>query len=100
MITDGLTKTALVCEVWGRTSPNHDADDEDSRGMGFHNQVYFIDQPNSRQDVPWRANSFHAGGLQMALGDGSVHFASDDIDIEIFQAFSTIAGGEVNGLHF
>lgn len=97
-VRDGLSKTALVCEVWGRLSENHDAENEDSRGMLFHNQVYFIDKPNSRREVPWRANSFHPGGVHMAIGDGSVHFASDDITLEVFQGFSTIDGSEIGSV--
>ncbi len=93
-ITDGASHTALVCEVWGRTSVDHDEPDEDSRGMGFHNQVYLIDQPNSRHNVPWRANSFHPGGVHMSLADGSVLFVADSVVLEVFQTYATIAGAE------
>lgn len=96
-IKDGLSHTALVCEVWGRTHADHSDPDVDSRGMGYHNQVYLIDQPNHRHEVPWRANSFHPGGVHFVLGDGSVHFAADAIDLDVFQGLATIAGREVLG---
>jgi hypothetical protein len=31
----------------------------------------------------------------MAMGDGSALFIADDIELEIFQSFSTINGSEV-----
>ncbi len=94
-IRDGLSKTAFVCEVWGRKTERHDSPEEDSRGMLFHNQVYFRFPPNANHDVPWRASSFHPGGVHMAMGDGSALFIADDIELEIFQSFSTINGSEV-----
>ena len=63
--------------------------------MGFHNQVYLIDKPNSRHNVPWRANSFHPGGVHISLADGSVLFVADDVALEVFQGYGTIAGAEV-----
>jgi hypothetical protein len=39
--------------------------------------------------------SMHTGGVFILLGDGSVHFASDDIELSVWQGLSTIAGGEV-----
>ena len=39
--------------------------------------------------------SFHSGGASFSFADGSVHFVSDSVNIEIFCAFCTRAGGEV-----
>ncbi len=39
--------------------------------------------------------SYHPGGAQFAMGDGSVHFIAETIDMPTFQALATIAGGEV-----
>jgi prepilin-type processing-associated H-X9-DG protein len=39
--------------------------------------------------------SFHPGTLNWLFADGSVHGLSRNIDMQIFQALSTIAGGEV-----
>jgi len=100
-IRDGSSNTAMLCEVWGRKYPNHQtiAGDprggESSRGMNLHTAVYFGYTPNSNRQRPWRANSFHAGGVNMVFADGSVHFVTDTIDLYTFRALATIAGGEV-----
>ena len=43
------------------------------------------------------AYSFHPGGANFAMADGSTHFISDDIDAKTFVGLCTRAGGEVNG---
>jgi len=39
--------------------------------------------------------SFHAEGAYFVMGDGSVHFISESIEAPVYQALSTIAGGEI-----
>ena len=73
--------------------------------MNLHSLVYFDTPPNyfvvptnncpPHKPNPWKPNSFHAGGVQVAFGDGSVHFVGDYIDLGVFKAISTISGGEV-----
>ena len=41
------------------------------------------------------ARSFHPGGVNAVYADGHVSFHSDSIDLHLWQALSTIAGGEV-----
>lgn len=41
--------------------------------------------------------SFHTGGAQFTLGDGSVRFISENISFSLFIALTTPAGGEVVG---
>jgi prepilin-type N-terminal cleavage/methylation domain-containing protein/prepilin-type processing-associated H-X9-DG protein len=43
------------------------------------------------------ARSQHAGGVNILLGDGSVRFASDSINLITWQALSSPRGGEVLG---
>ena len=60
---------------------------------------------NGTEDVPCRecrtnngeihARSWHAGGIQAAMGDGSVRFFSDNINQATFQALGTMRGKEV-----
>jgi prepilin-type processing-associated H-X9-DG protein len=43
------------------------------------------------------AYSFHPGGMNVLLCDGSVRFLKETIDREAFRALTTKAGGEVIG---
>jgi prepilin-type N-terminal cleavage/methylation domain-containing protein len=43
------------------------------------------------------AGSYHPGGAQFTLTDGSVRFVSQNINMTVYQAISTRAGGEVVG---
>jgi len=43
------------------------------------------------------ARSRHPGGVQVLMMDGSVHFASDTIDLKTWQALGTVFGHEVIG---
>jgi prepilin-type N-terminal cleavage/methylation domain-containing protein/prepilin-type processing-associated H-X9-DG protein len=44
----------------------------------------------------WRAaRSWHPGGVNVALGDGSVRLVSDTIDLAIWRGLSTLRGGEI-----
>jgi prepilin-type N-terminal cleavage/methylation domain-containing protein/prepilin-type processing-associated H-X9-DG protein len=48
-------------------------------------------------DVYIGARSFHTGGVNMALADGSVHFVTNSINQSTWQALGSINGGEVVG---
>jgi len=43
------------------------------------------------------ARSHHRGGVNVLLADGSVRAVSDSISLNIWRAYSTIAGGEATG---
>ncbi len=43
------------------------------------------------------ARSLHPGGVSTMRGDGSVHFVSDSIALNVWQALGTIRGGETEG---
>jgi prepilin-type processing-associated H-X9-DG protein len=40
-------------------------------------------------------SSYHPGGANVLLGDGSVRFIKDSIDLGVWRALGTCAGGEV-----
>lgn len=42
------------------------------------------------------ARSAHTGGVQICLADGSTRFVSDNIDLNLWRALGTRAGGEVS----
>lgn len=46
-------------------------------------------------DATSNFRSQHVGGAHFLYGDGSVHFISENIDLGVYQALSTIQGGEV-----
>ena len=46
-----------------------------------------------------QASSYHTGGVNVLMLDGAVRFASDTIDLGVWQAISTRAGGET-GVQF
>jgi len=41
------------------------------------------------------SRSYHPGGVQSLLGDGSVRFVEDTIDGFVWRALGTVGGGEV-----
>ncbi|WP_337233089.1 DUF1559 domain-containing protein, partial [Vibrio cholerae] len=41
--------------------------------------------------------SFHTGGAQLVLGDGSVRFVSENINRDLFRGLFTLAGREIVG---
>lgn len=106
-VVDGLAKTAMVGEVWGRRYANHQSPPgangqwgqdhingiERSRGMNLHMAVYFDVTPNSIR-LTWKSGSFHLGGVQVGFADGAVRFISDSIDGEVFAGMATRNGGE------
>jgi prepilin-type N-terminal cleavage/methylation domain-containing protein/prepilin-type processing-associated H-X9-DG protein len=56
-----------------------------SRSCGFFTQLRAIMPPSSR----------HPGGVNLLLGDGSVRFTKDTINVNTWRALGTIRGGEV-----
>jgi prepilin-type N-terminal cleavage/methylation domain-containing protein len=60
--------------------PNDKVPDISSMGIGF-----------------FAARSFHPGGVSATLGDGSVRFVSETIELETWRALATRAGGEILG---
>jgi len=61
-----------------------------------------VGQPGYNNPGDWpnlySFRSQHPGGLQFAMGDGSVQFVSDTIDINVYRALSTRGGNEAAGL--
>ena len=45
----------------------------------------------------WGFGSWHSGGANFLLGDGSVRFIRDGIDFPTFRGLNSINGGEVLG---
>ena len=56
---------------------------------------FTTDTFRQRLQYAWGFGSWHSGGANFAMGDGSVRFMRDSMAFAVFQAFNTIAGGEV-----
>ena len=91
-ITDGLSNTAMMCEVRGRFA--NSGNPPDGRGINLHAVAYLDRAPNSDRGGPWYPNSFHTGGVQVGLADGSVRFISNSIFVPTLQALASINGME------
>ena len=46
---------------------------------------------------PWGFSSYHTGGYQFLLGDGSVKFISENLDKNTYYAITAISNNWVNG---
>jgi hypothetical protein len=119
-IRDGLSNTAALVEML--QSPAEDRCDR--RGRIWNDeagcyQVMFrfppnaadpditrcVDRPElnlpciSRSNIPQdeflSARSRHPGGVHLLICDGSVHHVADGVDLEVWQAYSTIDSEEV-----
>ena len=115
-MSDGTSNTLLVSEVrqgkgtdlrgfswWGDASqfsaylgPNSALPDR------IYDLYYCKPAPGMPCDVSTSANpgvfasrSLHTGGVQSTMGDGSVQFYSNSIDIVIWRALASAQGGEV-----
>ena len=66
-------------------------------GLPLNYYVTYV-QSNPTNPSDWNRNygfnSRHTGGGQFALGDGSVRFVSQNIDLAIYRAVASISGGE------
>lgn len=55
--------------------------------------------PNAREERFETFRSYHPGGINVTLADGSTQFISDNIDEVTFRGLASIAGGEVVSLN-
>jgi prepilin-type N-terminal cleavage/methylation domain-containing protein/prepilin-type processing-associated H-X9-DG protein len=84
----------------GKYPPNSDEPDRiPACGTGLDTHPDFQSMP-CEEDMQsaniWAsARSFHSGGVNAAMGDGSVRFVSDEIEQPVWQAMSTRSGGEI-----
>ncbi len=110
-ITDGTSHTLLLVECagrpniyWGRTYSGTTISGVPGAGWAQGNTAGFQGFDPVTHSVNARcmmnctnnlgAYSFHPGGVNVAMGDGSVRFLSDQVQPELFAALCTLAGGE------
>jgi hypothetical protein len=114
-VTDGLSKTVMICEQLGYNPVSRTPGTADFRQCktnavattsswywNFHGVntgclTSMQNGPNTVQnDDTWSATSpysFHPGGLTLAFGDGSTQFISETIAITIWNAIANKADG-------
>jgi prepilin-type N-terminal cleavage/methylation domain-containing protein/prepilin-type processing-associated H-X9-DG protein len=85
-LTDGTSKTILVGE------DSQFTDGQWINGRNIFDQAYAINSaPAFENDI----RSYHPGGAGGLFADGSVHFLSETLQLNILAALCTRAGGEV-----
>lgn len=52
--------------------------------------------PSSEWQNTYSFSSYHAGGVQFAMTDGSVQFISDSISLDVYRAMATRRSGEIS----
>ena len=101
-VTDGLSKTVMAGEtipshyVWnGAFVPNFPVSsmsipintmEQDDLKHGGHSLILWA--------ITSGYKSYHPGGANFVMGDGSVHFLSESIDHQIYASLGTRAGSE------
>lgn len=95
-VTDGLSNTLMIGErgsrlggsLWQGNIP--EAAEPHARILGVADHG-----PNAPDAHFEDFSSYHTGGVNFMRADVSVSFLSDSIDLQVFKALSTRAGGEV-----
>lgn len=102
-VMDGLSNTLAIGEV--AFNPNYTTSYPGTYSWAHSASCCFPTaiplnwtRPTSTTSVPWdqrwNFSSLHPGGVQFALGDGSVRFLSETIPLTVLRALGTIDGGE------
>ncbi|MBD3674251.1 MAG: DUF1559 domain-containing protein [Planctomycetaceae bacterium] len=86
-VRDGLSNTMMMTEASAPFGPWAQGGPSTLRSL---TQKPYINGPDG-------IGGPYTGGLNVLMGDGSVRFVSENIDPSVFEAMSTIAGGEAIG---
>jgi prepilin-type N-terminal cleavage/methylation domain-containing protein/prepilin-type processing-associated H-X9-DG protein len=81
-------------DLWGTTFYTHTLPPNWNRKVATGNQQYNCGD-NAIAHFHVAASSYHTGGVNVGMADGSVRFVSDGINFPTWQAMGSRAGGEV-----
>jgi hypothetical protein len=87
-VTDGLSNTMMVSEALKKRGSWAAGGDATIRAL---TKAPYVNGPDG-------LGSTSVGGMHVLMGDGSVHFISENIDNGVMEALSTIRGGEAVNL--
>lgn len=96
LVRDGMSNTLMVGEDVAEQNAHSAAFYSNADYSSTHAPLnYFLDPPTPR-DWPnvMSFRSYHSGGANFCLADGSVRFIADTIEMKVYQALSTKAGRE------
>jgi prepilin-type N-terminal cleavage/methylation domain-containing protein/prepilin-type processing-associated H-X9-DG protein len=106
-ITDGSSNTVMLSEYATRTRPRRNsfwgytytsynqssAVPQNRTLLNDYDRCVALGTDSNPCKRGW--GSFHTGGVNAVMGDGSVRFMKTTIDMNVWIAYATIAGGEV-----
>jgi prepilin-type N-terminal cleavage/methylation domain-containing protein len=99
---DGSSNTILAGDKYVSHRNNTIRDQTDSTGWrwGFHSTRNMVSPMNAMSLSPWgnldvTFGSFHTGGANFVLGDGSVHFITQTINLRTYQSLGNRDDGQV-----
>ncbi len=81
--------------IMTRVGPNSPERDQSSCVHRPEMNLPCVEDPPGQRRFWLASRSRHAGGVSALLCDGSVHFCADAIDLQLWKALSSQAGGEL-----
>jgi prepilin-type N-terminal cleavage/methylation domain-containing protein/prepilin-type processing-associated H-X9-DG protein len=81
-------------DLWGTTFYTHTLPPNWNRKVPSGNQQYNCGDTNIAH-MHVAASSYHTGGVNVVMADGSVRFVSDNVDFFAWQSMGSMSGGEV-----
>ena len=95
-IHDGLSNTMLIGERRNDLGTVSWVGVVSDTSEPFARIVAATDNPPNFNEVDFENfRSYHPGGINAVLADGSLHFVTDSIDATVFRGMGTIAGSEL-----
>jgi prepilin-type N-terminal cleavage/methylation domain-containing protein len=112
-VTDGTSNTIMVGERASKSKTNVNdsythwvgVSEGNTDNSGFKGALELAGTTgyamNTPQAASWMFQSWfssaHVGGAHFIMGDGSIRFVSENVDLNLYKGLSTFGGGEVVG---